>query len=727
MYEFQPDTPITCPDDDKFGHGAFADNIAVCISKMQSPSGNVIAVHGSWGSGKSSVINMVNCKIKELDESITIIPFKSWSYLTEKGLVSGFFQEVYYGLKSNHPDIKDDFDDMLRLGAQAIGSLTRLGSSVDPILDTGVNIFVSTIQKMFGHGAEIQQIEKLQQKIGKKLKKINRKVLVTIDEIDRLSPEEAIAIFRIIKSVGRIDNIIYLLAYDRVKTEELIEVTYPTEGNHYLEKFVQANFNLPEPDKLVMNRVLNSKFDDIFKERMSSSVSPRLYNMVHTLIVPEIKSLRDVYRLTNMLSVTFEGVKDDVDLVDFVALEALRLFLPTVYEDIREQKEVLARPNEFPYNKRYNLKHDEVLKKILDKNILIRDRLSKILLEIFPVLRPNFVISENDNVQLWNEKKRACSPLHVDTYFRFSSSGKAITYADFQEFCEKAGDDKFVREKLLSYLNIFIEGHGSKASLMLDKVALNAASIDDEKAEKFIAALYSISDSFQEKPNFVKEFGRAVDNGDRVIRVSVNLLTDRFSDSERSKIMFSACRKASLGLLMKLCRLAFTPYVGESSGAVIDEKWILMTNKDTMKVRDMALSIARRAATDGSIIEYKNFDLILINWFAISDKPDEVKELLKYTFDIDDNVMKVANEFFGFFHRSPDRDISETHFKMYDGIVDMDFFVDKIRIVLEKGNLGEGDEKLARNIIEAFDLYNQEDEQEEDIDILPDLPDLSDF
>ena len=725
MYEFQPDTPITRPDEDIFGYGAFANNIANCISKMKSPSGNVVAIHGPWGSGKSSMINMVDYKIRKLDSSITIIPFKCWSYLTEEGVVSGFFQEIYYGLKSNHPDIKDDFDDMLRLGAQAVGTLTRLGSSMDPITGVGANIFVSIVQKIFGYDHEIQQIEKLQQKIGKKLRKINRKVLVTVDEIDRLSPEEAVAVFRIIKSVGRIDNVIYLIAYDRAKIEELIEETYPTEGNHYLEKFVQANFDLPEPDELVTNRILDAGFRGIFKEKMSSSVSPRLYNMVHTLIVPEIKNLRDVYRLTNMLSVTFEGVKDDVDLVDFVALEALRLFLPEVYEDIRANKEILARPNKFLNNKGSALGNDDVLNKILFKNILIKDRLSKVLREVFPVLRPNFVISESDNVQSWNEKKRACSPLHIDTYFRFSSSGKAITYAEFQEFCENADDDNFVKEKLLSNLDFAVQDHGSKASLMLDKIALNATSIPDEKAAKLIATLYSISGEFQEKPNFVNEFGRTVDNGDRIVRASVSLLADRFNDSERSKIMTDACSNASLGLLMKLCRLAFAPYVSEVSGAVVNQEWTLMTTEDTMKIRDMALSMVRKAATDGSIIEYTNFSLIIYDWLAISDKSNEVSELLRYTIESDDNVIRIAQEYFSYaVEHSDDEILSEDTFGGVRYVIDINLLVSKLRKILEKDRLNVADQNLTRKIIEAVDFYSQEKKNEDDVDILPPLPDL---
>ncbi|MEO3413051.1 P-loop NTPase fold protein [Roseovarius sp. CAU 1744] len=72
---------------------------------------------------------------------------------------------------------------------------------------------------------------------------------MVIDDLDRLSPEEALVIFRLVKSVGRLPNVMYLLAYDRETTEQAVARRFPPEGAHHLEKIIQAGFELPQPDQ----------------------------------------------------------------------------------------------------------------------------------------------------------------------------------------------------------------------------------------------------------------------------------------------------------------------------------------------------------------------------------------------------------------------------------------------------------------------------------------------
>jgi predicted KAP-like P-loop ATPase len=76
---------------------------------------------------------------------------------------------------------------------------------------------------------------------------------VIIDDIDRLSPEEAMAIFRMVKSVGHLPNITYLLVFDRELAEAAVKSKYPSEGPHFLEKIVQASFDVPAPNQTDLN------------------------------------------------------------------------------------------------------------------------------------------------------------------------------------------------------------------------------------------------------------------------------------------------------------------------------------------------------------------------------------------------------------------------------------------------------------------------------------------
>ncbi len=92
-----------------------------------------------------------------------------------------------------------------------------------------------------------ETVEKLHAELSKALVDQNKRFLIVIDDIDRLSPDEALLIFRLVKSIGSLPNVLYLLAYDRILAEGIIAERFPSEGPHYLEKIVQAAFELPEP------------------------------------------------------------------------------------------------------------------------------------------------------------------------------------------------------------------------------------------------------------------------------------------------------------------------------------------------------------------------------------------------------------------------------------------------------------------------------------------------
>ncbi|MCY4151480.1 MAG: P-loop NTPase fold protein [Aestuariivita sp.] len=98
------DVPIADPDSDLYGIDPLAEIIAKCIQNISDPIGSVVAVHGRWGSGKSSVINLIEHHLKgNEDRKVIILRFKCWMYQTEEALTLGFFREFYAGLKPSLP------------------------------------------------------------------------------------------------------------------------------------------------------------------------------------------------------------------------------------------------------------------------------------------------------------------------------------------------------------------------------------------------------------------------------------------------------------------------------------------------------------------------------------------------------------------------------------------------------------------------------------------------
>ena len=64
------DAPITSSRDDLFGVTPFASALVRGIQEMQAPESVVLAINGSWGSGKTSVINLIKEELVSVQEHL---------------------------------------------------------------------------------------------------------------------------------------------------------------------------------------------------------------------------------------------------------------------------------------------------------------------------------------------------------------------------------------------------------------------------------------------------------------------------------------------------------------------------------------------------------------------------------------------------------------------------------------------------------------------------------
>src|SRR5690606_20067094 len=118
-------------------------------------------------------------------------------------------------------------------------------------------------------------------------------------------------------------------------------------GETYLEKIVQVPFELPQPSPDVLFHMLLKELEKVLGEIPRELYGTELFAILGPegylpLIKSFLKTPRDVVRLVNTLNVTFPIVKNEVNVSDFVAIEAIRVFFPEVYTKIRQNRRVFS-------------------------------------------------------------------------------------------------------------------------------------------------------------------------------------------------------------------------------------------------------------------------------------------------------------------------------------------------------------------------------------------------
>lgn len=648
MSEFD-DKPITSPKEDSFGFDPLAKAIADSISKMEIPNGTVIAVNGPWGSGKSSVINLVKhhlCNGTKTGD-LEMVDFKCWWFRGEEALTLAFFQELYSALNPAKGEKAQEA--IAKLGPQLLMKTSPVvGAILNTVGGPGTGTIASTVMKAIASLIKQDEtVEKLHRELSKALTDGSKRYLVVIDDIDRLSPDEAILVFRLVKSVGELPNIIYLLAYDRQLAEKIVTERYPSEGPHYLEKIVQASFELPEPSRLSLKNEFLGRLDSIIEgEELRDEVDFR--TLFDVIVAPEIKTPRDLLRILNPLKITWAAVEGEVDIADFLCLETLRIQRPGLYHTLRSNERRLTGTEE-----NLNLLIAKLSREQYDEIFLEQEpsseheRLRRGLMRLFPALRRVWLDQAytDNSLDMWDSQRRVCSPRHFDTYFRFALPDDALSKKEIETFIAHSSDPEVIQHSLLDAMEVSSPSFGTKAGLLLEELRIRASEVSDTQVGTLLKAIYAIADRLDREKD--REKGMPSGNMLGLLCLTQGLTQDRFDLKTRSSILTDACMEATLGWLVDFTKSAYLDHFPSENNNPEPAENCLTTRDDASKLKEYAVESIRAASQDGSLIDCPSLYNVLRCWVSFVGSEEEASLWAGAVLKNDLAVARLAKAFTG--------------------------------------------------------------------------------
>ena len=205
-----PDLPITKSTEDRLNRSTFAQSLAKTISDYSFPSSFTIGLYGEWGSGKTSLVNMVLEAVEDIDNSAIILRFNPWLCTDPKQLITQFFKQMATAIKLKKPKAEKAWE-LIDQYADVFDA-----ASLIPVAGAILSAVSKTLAKEANDRVEqrIKDLQESKNQIVNKMKEENIKIIVSIDDIDRLSEEEIISIFQLVKSLADFPNTVYLLAFD---------------------------------------------------------------------------------------------------------------------------------------------------------------------------------------------------------------------------------------------------------------------------------------------------------------------------------------------------------------------------------------------------------------------------------------------------------------------------------------------------------------------------------
>lgn len=349
---FLDDAPKREPGADRLGHAGFAARLASVLATLDAPEGYVIGMHGPWGSGKSTILNFVGSDLAarsaESGNGPTIIRFEPWIISGHQD-VTGAFMKV---LAEHLPQEEKGF--WKRWGKRGLRAAKTGGSDIiDAVAKIGVvadhtggiasgaagGVAKKAIDAAADKWLKEPSLQATYAELVKRLRALGQRFVVVVDDIERLTADEIRDLMKMVKTLGKLPNVIYLLAYDRsIVWRALATIDPDPRAGAFAEKIVQHEVELPLPSRNALLAMLSEALEFL---ALDPDAVERRSELVSAGIAHWIRQPRDVVRLSNGLRFAWSALAGEIDADDLLCMEALKLHDRDLFEWIRDNREAL--------------------------------------------------------------------------------------------------------------------------------------------------------------------------------------------------------------------------------------------------------------------------------------------------------------------------------------------------------------------------------------------------
>jgi len=694
------DRPETDPGHDAFGYAPFAARIARAVSDTPSPEGLVMAIHGPWGSGKSTLLNFVRHEISKFprDRRPIVIDFNPWWFDGQQNLAAQFLAQFSAKLPRDSEALREIGDTIAKY-ADAVGNLLAASTGV-PWLSKA-----SFLLKLLKR--KEKDVPTLKAEISATLRASGLRFVFLIDDIDRLTPEEIREIFKVVKALADFPNTVYLLAFDRKTVVEALQAHHQVDGEAYLEKIVQAPFSLPAIDRSRLRTRFQMDLGRLV-DRFSGPEIDRTHwaNVYVDGLDPYLLKPRDIVRIMNALIVTYPAVAGEVNAVDFVAMEFLRLFEPTVYTTIRDNSSMFTGHS----NDRYGTGrdtgkafHDAWLAQVPEAR---RGHVQALMKRLFPRLQSvwgNMGYS-GAHEALWRNALRVCSADVIDVYFQFGVAEDALSRRELNELLAVAqsGTEEVARI-LVAAASVKRPNGTSKARDYLDRLRDLDKEITPAVAAVLVAVLSTVGDNLLSEADEHSDGLGSLPNRWRLIGV-INDLLKRAADGDRLTLVRQMVEQGSLALaadaIETVEELRAKPEQAQG--------WALNEVDDALLAELKEIFVGRlRVLTASQLLSAPELDFLIHRWMRWGD-PQEVRSRVQPLFEGEDTLPPILERHlrFGTRHVQGDRSVTRVPLlnpKHLEQVIDIYALEARVRTMLARTDLTSNQRTAGEQYVRAME------------------------
>jgi predicted KAP-like P-loop ATPase len=609
------DLPIRQWSEDRLNRVPFVRSVADLILKEKAP---VIAIVGSFGEGKTSVLNLLDTTLAPRND-LVVVNFSSWLPGDEQILTSSLFATITERLHSRYivPGLAKQFKQFARLLA---GTVPKVGE---------------TLKQFFEEPSQMNQLSELRNLLSE----LPARVVVLVDELDRMDSAELHLLLKAIRGVVDLPNITYVCAFDKNAAVRLINENDALYGQFYLEKFFPIQLALPRTDQELLSKLFDRKLETICEtfqllqtEEDRKSFNEAVLPLWHTSIKRYLSNFRRMTLFFNAFRMSLEPVVAEVNLFDMMVLQLVKMISEDTYQFIYDNGPLFYYPRWRITlwmerlsidDKQEAAVRDTRLKAFFDSlPAAIRGQLTPLLSVIFPTVdqavRGDRFSLRSQSEQDADNTKRIFHPDYFPRYFIHQVPAGMFGRVEMTNFLVQLNAQQDVERSVAKFRETFdkLASNPWKRYGFLDAFVADTARVGEVQSEGLILGIAEVSDLLESDFLGISDWGRA--------RALLFAAAQRFEGTAKlQEVLIAAIRRCSSdGFATDILRYSTTM---RSKNSIITN-W---QNVDESAIKRAFCERMRSRYAVGSEIQfpYRKDDLSPFFAWAAASSEDKTREI----------------------------------------------------------------------------------------------------
>lgn len=238
------DEPLENADEECLGVGEYSNALATFITHCNTPL--TIAIQGDWGTGKTSMMNLVRQQL--VGRQITCAWFNTWQFsqfAMQDEVPVTLIMELLTAVNFDKAELG-------KLALDLVRRIAILGAGVVGGADASTAVSNATEADPLALATQLRQLKQsMKAAVDKKLAETKTsRMVIFIDDLDRMKPEKAVELLEVVKNFMDIQGCVFVLAVDygvvsRGIREKYGETMDDIKGRSFFDKIIQLPFNLP--------------------------------------------------------------------------------------------------------------------------------------------------------------------------------------------------------------------------------------------------------------------------------------------------------------------------------------------------------------------------------------------------------------------------------------------------------------------------------------------------